>query len=151
MGSGGDEPLLLLRAGGRLCALPLRHVVEVMRPLPVIPLTDSSSFVLGVAVVRGEPTPVVGLGVLLGAGDSVAGRFLSLRVDDRPVVLAVDAVLDVRSLPPAMLGDPPPLLQGASRDVVDAVAALDAELLLVLDEGRLLAESVLADDAPVVP
>jgi purine-binding chemotaxis protein CheW len=134
--------MLLFRAGGLLCGLPLAHVVETMRPLAVEAQAGSPEFVLGVTVVRGQPAPVVDVAALLGAEGPATTRFVALRVGGRPVVLAVDAVVDVRELPIGSMPAPPPLLQSAHHDVVAAMGSLDAELLLVLDEARLLPESV---------
>ena len=41
------------------CALPLEHVSETMRPLPVEPIAGVISPVAGVAIIRGGPVPVV--------------------------------------------------------------------------------------------
>jgi purine-binding chemotaxis protein CheW len=60
---------LLCRGSSRLCALPLDSVAETMRPLPIEVLPGCPPFVRGVAVIRGRPTPVADLGVLLGAAD----------------------------------------------------------------------------------
>jgi purine-binding chemotaxis protein CheW len=134
---------LLARTRTRLCAIPLAHVVEVMRPLPVTPLSGSPGCVLGLALVRGAPTPVVDLGSLLfGAEPAEAARFVSLRLGEaRGAVLALEQVLGVGALPESGTALPP-LLAGASADAVAAVARLDAELLLVLEAARTVPNEV---------
>ncbi|MFL5302954.1 MAG: chemotaxis protein CheW, partial [Anaeromyxobacteraceae bacterium] len=63
--TGPSRPnVLLVRAGSRLCALPLACVVETLRPLHTSPLAGTPACVSGVAVVRGAPTPVVDLDAL---------------------------------------------------------------------------------------
>jgi len=57
---------LLCHVGSFVCALPVEHVVEIMRPLPIRHLEDVPPFVLGVALVRGAPAPVVDVARLLG-------------------------------------------------------------------------------------
>ena len=75
--AGADrQPALLVRAAGRLCAVPIAHVVEVMRALPVEPIPGAPSFVPGLAIIRGAPMPVVDLGLLTG-GRSASGRLRS--------------------------------------------------------------------------
>lgn len=135
---------LLCRVGTRLCALPLDHVVETMRPLPVEAMADAPGFVLGLSIIRGAPVPVVDGAALVGAGTSQPTRFVTVTTNDRQVALAVDAVLGVRALPADSLLDLPPLLRDADPDVVSAIGVLDAELLLVLRRGRLVPESVWA-------
>jgi purine-binding chemotaxis protein CheW len=59
---------LVFRCGAHTVALPLEQAVEVMRPLPIVPLAGAPEFVLGLAVVRGAPTPVVAVERLLTGG-----------------------------------------------------------------------------------
>lgn len=128
---------LLMRTRSLTCAVPLPHVVETLRPLPLEPLASPPPFVLGLSVIRGAPVPVVDLGRLLGAaGAPLPVRFVVLRVAGRRVALAVEGVLGVRELDPARLQDLPPLLSGAEAGAVEAVAAHDAHLLVVLRAAR---------------
>lgn len=124
---------LLVRAGRTLCALPLGYVIETMRPLPIEPLCGLPSFVRGVSVIRGVPTPVVDLAMLcgLGDGDNVT-RFVTVRLGERCVAVAVGAVFGVRMLERSQWSELQPLLAHAGQDVVDALGTLDAQLLLVL-------------------
>jgi len=120
-----------------------------MRPLPVEPLSGTPPFVLGLATIRGFPTPVVDVGRLLGPSESsftpaLSGslaRFVSIELGERTAALAVDAVLGVRSVPSGVLVNIPPLLQDACASVVSVVGALDARLLLVLEVARLVPDS----------
>ncbi len=129
---------LVVRVRARVCAVPLTHVVETMRPLPVEAVAGMPSFVRGVSIIRGLPTPIVDLGVVLGVphcgGGSGAERVVTLRLGDRQVALSVDSVLGVRDLDLSKLQQLPPLLQGASSDVIEAIGTLDEQFLLVLRE-----------------
>ena len=110
-----------------------------MRPLPVSPVRQSQRFVTGLARIRGAPVPVVDACLLLGAGGpGGAGRFVLLRVGERRVALAVEDVVGVRWMPAEPLARLPPLLGEASHEAVAAIAALDGQLLLVLDAVGLL-------------
>lgn len=134
---------LLCRVGVRLCALPLEHVVETMRPLPIEALPGAPPFVRGVSMIRGIPVPVVDAGALLDSGDPPKPtRFVSLKAGHRHVILAVEEVLGVRALPTAALRDLPPLLSAAGAGVVSAIGVLDSALLLVLQAARLVPEWV---------
>lgn len=136
---------LLCLARQRLCALPLDALVETMRPLPVTPLAGAPAFVCGVARIRGAPVPVVDVGALLGAPEPPqATRFVTLRVGERRVALALEAVLGFRELASESLTALPPLLRHVSEDVVSALTTLDAELLLVLEATRLVPQSLWA-------
>jgi purine-binding chemotaxis protein CheW len=140
---GAGDRWLVVRAGSRLCALPVRDVVETMRPLPVEPVAGAPSFVRGIAVVRGEPVPVVDLGALLGdSGEPDLTRFVTLRVASRRVALAVEAVLGLRDVETRVAREVPPLLRDVESDGIAAVAVLDGELLLVLRAARLVPEEL---------
>jgi purine-binding chemotaxis protein CheW len=133
---------LIVGVKGRLCAVPLTHVIEIMRPLSVEPISDVPLFVQGISIIRGIPTPVVDLGALLGMPNGVADRFVTLRVGERQVALSVDSVLGVRELDVSKMGELPPLLQGSSKNAIDAMGMLDEQLLVVLCAGWELPEEV---------
>lgn len=135
---------LLCRVGTRLCSLPLEHVVETMRPLPVEPLHGTPSFVCGLAIIRGVPVPVVDAGRLLGTAAAQPARFVTLKISNRRVALAVDRVLCVSTLPAGSLAELPPLLRETDAEVVSEIGVLDAELLLVLRSARLVPENLWA-------
>jgi len=138
--------MVFCRARGRLCALPLTHVAETMRPLPIEPFGGAPAFVKGVSIVRGEPLPIVDLGALLGLeGEAAPSRLLTLRVGERHLALAVEAVLGIREVDTSVLEDVPPLLGDGVSDMVATLSALEGELLLVLRAGRLLPESMWAE------
>ena len=129
---------LLCRLGNHLCALPLAHVTEIMRPLPIEPIGGAPHFVLGLAIVRGAPIPVVSTALLVGERGNETQRWVTLQVGGRNVVLAVDSVLGVSTLDAALDNELPPLLKDAASEVVLAIGTLDAELLLFLNAARIV-------------
>jgi purine-binding chemotaxis protein CheW len=136
--------VLLFRAGTRLCAIAVAHVEEAMRPLPCEPLPGLPPFVRGVSIVRGRPTPIVDLRVLLGDHEpSSPRRLVILRTDGaRRVGLLVDEVLGIRGDQGLSAGDLPPLLADAATAIVESLARLDGELLTVLRTGSLVPAEV---------
>jgi purine-binding chemotaxis protein CheW len=126
-----------------MCALPIANVEETMRPLPIELLPGLPPFVLGLSMVRGTPIPVVDTGLLIAMAptDLRAARFVTIRVGSHRASLAVDGVIGVRDLASASVQELPPLLHDA-RDLVEAIGATDAELLLVLQSARMVPESV---------
>jgi purine-binding chemotaxis protein CheW len=145
-----NDRFLLCRIGSLIGALALKDVRETMRPLPIEPLIGTPPFVLGLAIIRGFPTPVVDSGRLIAPStlpsaqivSPSTARFVSLKLGERTAALAVDAVLDIRSLPAEMLSNIPPLLRGGDARLVSVIGALDAQLLLVLEAARLVPDSV---------
>jgi purine-binding chemotaxis protein CheW len=129
---------LAVRAGGRICLIPLPLVVEVMRPLDLVPLAGAPDFVTGVSIVRGEPLPVVDARLLLGQeAVDPPRRLVTLRCQDRAVALAVDEVAGVQPMSERDVRILPPLLQGL-REVSERLGVLDGQLLTVLDAARVV-------------
>jgi len=134
---------LLCRMRSHLCALPLEHVEETMRPMAVTSLAGSPSFLLGMSVIRGTAIPVVDVGALLGSHEPPEPtRFVTLKTEEKRVALAVEQVIGIRELTAVSLQDLPSLLRTANADMVAAVGTLDSELLLVLQTARMVPETV---------
>ena len=138
------SPVFVVMVGARACAFPLHHVAEAMRPLPIKPVAGTPSFVRGVSVIRGIPTPVVDLKALLDNSENSAsyGRFVTLKLGDRQVVIGVDSVVGLRNLDSSQLGELPPLLRDVTADLIESFGNRDAQLLLVLRAAHIVPEEV---------
>jgi purine-binding chemotaxis protein CheW len=135
---------LMCRIDDRFLAVPLIHVVETMRPLPLRPVPDVPPFVLGVSVIRGTVVPVLDVGSVLGAPVGRVSRLVTITLEDRLVALAVESVMGIRTLDDTTLIDIPPLLGALDRAVLSAIGTLDSGLLLVLGATRLLSDEIWA-------
>lgn len=141
--SASSNPILLCRSGPGLYALPLAHVRETMRALPLNPVPAMPDFLLGLAMIRGVAVPVLDCARLVGAAAPArVARFVTLALGERQLALAVDAVVGVRQLPAAEMKQIAPLLEGADPGLVQSIATLDAELLLVLRASRMVPETM---------
>ncbi|HLX63898.1 MAG TPA: chemotaxis protein CheW [Planctomycetota bacterium] len=151
-----NGPCLLARAAGRLCALPLANVFEVMRPLPIEPFPAMPPSVLGLSTIRGTPLPVVDLAQLVEPRPPVSGdashgapetrltlsgrRFITIRTNDasRIFALSVEAIERVGQLSGAAWESLPPLLNAGHSETIDAIGTLDMRVLLLLKASRLI-------------
>jgi purine-binding chemotaxis protein CheW len=134
---------VLCRVNSSICAVPAEHVSEALRPLPATPLGGVSPFVLGVAIFRGAPTPVIDAAKLVDGTDTVkAARYLAIRIGDRRALLAVGDVLGIRALSPESIHDLPPLLHTRDREAIDGIGTLDGDLLVVLAAARSVPNAV---------
>jgi purine-binding chemotaxis protein CheW len=111
---------LVCRAGTHLCAMPLRHVVEVMRILPTRLLAGVPPYVRGVSIIRGSPVPVVDTGWLMGGQATRSERLVAITTGGRNVALAVEAVIGIRSISEDTSDALPALLRNAATDMVAA-------------------------------
>jgi purine-binding chemotaxis protein CheW len=145
-----DRSMLICRVDSCLYGLPLDHVIETMRPLPVEPLAGAPDFVLGLSMVRGEPVPVLDASRLFGTSTGTSRRLVSIDTNGRHMALAVDSVVGIRKVGSDTLQDLSPVLECTCSDAVRSLAPLDAELLRVLEETRLVPDSVweLLDRSP---
>ncbi len=145
-------PMLVFRTASHCCAIPGVQVAEVMRPLPLQPLPGAPHCVLGVAVIRARPVPVLSLARLLTGGtDETITRFITVRIGassvsgrdagPRLVALAVARVVGLRDFPQDRLSELPPLLAEAGHAAVSALELLDGGLMLQLQLGRVLPEA----------
>ena len=141
---GGPAKALIVAVENRVCAVPLQHVIETMRPLPIEIIADVPSFVLGVAIIRGIPTPVVDLGAVLGlSSHSPTERFVTVRAGDKQVALSVSAVLGIRNFEELSTAkELPPLLQGAARNAIETMGILDEHFLMVLQAAWKLPDEI---------
>lgn len=131
---------LVFTVGGRRCALPVEHVLETMRMLPIVPLDGMPAGVAGVAVVRGSRTPVVDLTAIL-ATHTTPRRMVTVRTGSGMAALAVDEIEGLESFPPDTLDTRPSLLTGEGDTMFTALAVRDRALVLVLDAARVLPEA----------
>jgi purine-binding chemotaxis protein CheW len=137
--------ILICEAGARRCALRLDAVIETMRPLATQPVESDFAWLTGVALVRGQPCPVLDLSLLLGEPAPVT-RWVTARVGqagERVVALAVSRVDGVSGLPASDLEAAPPLLS-ASSEALQALAVHDGHLLSLLSTASLLKEEAWA-------
>ena len=140
------KSVLVVVAQGKRYALPLDHVIETMRPLPIEPVANAAHYVVGVSIIRGLPVPVVDLGGLLAPVGTLShpahARFVMVRAGARHVALAVESVIGVRRLEAGRLHDLPPLLRASLPASIASLGVPDRELLAVLDGGCLVPDEV---------
>ena len=128
----GGQYRLLFRAGAQLCAVPISHVIEVMRGLPIKPVARGPPYVRGLCIIRGAPVLVVDTGLLVSNRATACERLITVRTGSRTVALAAEAVLGIWAIGADKLGPLPPLLGDGATDTIAALGLLDAELLLLL-------------------
>jgi purine-binding chemotaxis protein CheW len=138
------KPVFVVMVGAHACAFPLHYVVETMRPLPIKHLAGTPGFVRGLSIIRGTPTPVIDLKALLENCENCPsyGCFVSLKLDDRRVVIGVDSVVGLINLHSVQLAELPPLLKDVSANLIESFASLDSKLLLLLRAVRLVPDEV---------
>ena len=129
--------------GGRIYALDIANVREVVRWQAVTPLPGAPELIEGVIDLRGTVVPIVDLGRALGV-DPVRGgaraRIAVAEVDGLVVGFAVDAATGVMAVDPNLLDVPPALASAPTDPTTCAVIRREGgEPIPLLSLERLLA------------
>lgn len=143
--SGSLVNLACFEVKGRVYALDVAHVREIVRTQEITPLPMSPALIEGVVELRDGVVPVIDLGRALGGErcelDHEA-RIAVLEIDGLVLGLLVERASDVLSLDPVSLEDPPSLATQAGYEAVRAVVRRpEARPVLVLSLDHIL-ESV---------
>jgi purine-binding chemotaxis protein CheW len=143
--------------GGRVIAIDVVNVREVVRWQPVTPLPKSPSLIDGVVDLRGALVPVVDLGRALNerkVEPSSATRIVVTETNGLIVGLMVDSAIEVLQVSAASMEDPPLLATHAGYEAVRAVIRRpDSEPIVVLSLEYLIESvyrSVLTDHEDAV-
>ena len=143
----GAEPapehrFMLVSTGGKLFALGLDRIREVVTARPFTPLPGSPAWVCGVVNIRGQIVTVVDLSTRLRLGTAIdrgSRRVVVVRCGERDAGIAVDDVLRIlrvrsNALEPLERAEVPSggasFLTHAGRTDRDAYVTLDTDALL---------------------
>jgi purine-binding chemotaxis protein CheW len=142
--TGDTMAVLVCRVHALHCAIPAAWVTEVMRGLATNPFSGMPACMLGLAIIRGVPAPVVDAGTLLSGANSTGAYFVTIDVGGRTIALAVDQLIGLRRIAEDAFEPLPSLLKNGADDAVAAIRARDGELLLLLDAARLVPPHLLS-------
>ncbi len=127
---------------GRIYAMDVTQVREVVRWQTVTPLPNAPELIEGVIDLRGSVVPVVDLGRALGGSGIEASnraRIVVTDVDGLSVGLSVEAAIEVLPVELTALEDPPALATQAGYGTTRAIIRReDQEPIMVLSLEHLL-------------
>jgi purine-binding chemotaxis protein CheW len=132
--------LLCFKLGSQRCAIEMRFVNEVQKPMPITRLPGAPAHLLGITSLRGEILPVFDVRELLHAGNAEraeSARVLVLGETGPDVCVTVDAVYEIRVLAADSVLDSSQSRFGVSAGYLRGVTS---DALVVLDAAALLAD-----------
>ena len=135
-----DRTWVGFEVGGVAYALPIQHVREIIRPLPMQVLPHASETVIGVIDHRGDVVPIVDLRLRFRAKSSAASshtRWVIANWQGRLTGLAVDRVTEVFSLNQAEARPVPDLGHGQDVHGITAAYSYAGRLVFTLDIQRI--------------
>ncbi|WP_437227079.1 chemotaxis protein CheW [Planctomicrobium sp. SH661] len=143
---------LSVRIGGILHAIPIESIEEVLPALPIEPISQLPSFVIGVVFVRGHLIPVLSGVERLGLGTrnaAIEPQLVCLRLRDRLFGLEVDEAIDLIELPFQNRLSASEL--GASQRFLSSIVDHAGQVFRILDPTQLLQPNefhLVASEAP---
>jgi len=130
--------LALVRMGGRPCAIPCEHIVEIAPRVLLDKLPDGPPQVLGVINLRGKVVPVVDVRLKVANLEDRSlppyQHLVIVQAGGRQIGLAVDEVVEVRTVASSEVEKPTELAGAAGPGVV----RIDRELVLVVSPNDVL-------------
>ena len=131
-------PLANTRVDGHelLCGLSVAQVVEILEPLPIIPVPFAPSHVAGFVMWREQPLPVLQLSLSLGVVDAVTtSRMMIVRQGREFLALLTSQAMKARRLP--LPHQPCPTPTGLDSAAILGTFQSDSEVLVVPNLSRL--------------
>jgi purine-binding chemotaxis protein CheW len=125
--------------GGVAYALPIQHIREIIRPLPMQVLPHASATVIGVIDHRGDVVPIVDLRLRFFAQSTAQlshTRWVIAKWEGRLIGLVVDRVFEVFSLSEADARPVPDLGYGPEVHGITAAYSHAGRLVFTLDIKR---------------
>ena len=149
-GGDAERQLVVFTLHGEQFAVPIETVREIVRYTRPAASAAASGLIRGMISLRGAVVPVADLSDRLGHGPHTGedAQIVVLELRDGPLGLIVDHVKGVQRVPSARINPTP--VPGAEQGFGDEIAAIDDELVLLLDPERVLG-SLLRRPAPRAP
>ena len=132
---------LRLRVHQQDYAVELLKVQEVLLPVEVLPMRDTDPAILGIMNLRGVVVPVLDLGLWLGLEEveaSPQARYVVLEQNADCIALKVSAVLDVHAIADGQIEPPEHTLAAPGAGMLQGVARLSSQPVILLDAAGLL-------------
>ena len=134
---------VIFRIDSQRYALPLDHVVRVLRMVAITPVPEMPEWVLGIINMAGQTLPVLDPRRLFSQKNQdpeLQDRILILQVQEQTVAVVVDEVLSILEFTSEQIEAPPPALSHSL--ALAATIQQDDALVMVLDVYRLLPEKI---------
>lgn len=133
--------LVSLRLGADRYAVPITSVREIQRVGAITPVSTAPAFVRGVINLRGVILAVLDLRVFFGLEPGPLGeraRILIAEGAGQVVGILVEEVTEIVDVPAAQVKPPLPSAKGIAEDYVAGIAALGAQMVVLIDLEKVL-------------
>jgi purine-binding chemotaxis protein CheW len=150
-GAATARQVLTFALGDEVYGVDILRLKEIRGWSPVTRLPQSPPAVLGVLNLRGVVVPVIDLRVRFGLPAAAFTAItvvivLSLHTErgDREYGIVVDRVMDVLDIAPGQVKPTPDTAASVAGDVIEGIAAVGDQMLILLDAERLVLREPIA-------
>lgn len=137
-----DDMYLTFSVAGEEYGIGIGYVTEIAGMQKVMEVPDVPAFIKGVINLRGKVVPVMDVRLRFSMEWKAYTErtvIIVLDVDGAPVGLAVDAVSDVREIPPANIDNPPRFGGGREgKGVIRGLGKKDGKVAILIDTPSLV-------------
>lgn len=133
--------VVVFQIGKELYSIGINSIHEIVRIPCVTEVPDAPAFLEGVINLRGRVIPVIDLRKKLGLPAAEWNKSTRVLITENAgalVGLLVDAVSEVKKLPPESVEAPPEMIAAVGIEYITGVAKIDEVLIILLDLGKVL-------------
>ncbi|MDO7788336.1 chemotaxis protein CheW [Desulforamulus aquiferis] len=141
--SAQEEQVVVFQLMEQIYGIDINSVFEIIRMESITKIPRTPHFVEGVINLRGRIIPVIDLTNRFGLGVSErtqASRIIIVEVSEQKIGMIVDSVQEVLRIPVSSIEPPPPVVNGIDAAYLRGIAILEARLVILLDQNRVLME-----------
>ncbi len=145
-----QREFITFEVGGQLFGLDIMAIREIRAWTPVTKLPRVPNYVAGVVNLRGTVLPVVDLAARLGWQETVATprhAIIVTQVQGQARGLIVDSVSDIVTIAADALQAPPSTSSDGIVPYIEGLAAIDDQMVMILDLARLNSDVALPEAA----
>lgn len=145
-----QREFITFEVGGQLFGMDIMAIREIRAWTPVTKLPRVPHYVAGVVNLRGTVLPVVDLAARLGWRETEATprhAIIVTQVGGQARDLIVDTVSDIVTIAAAALQPPPTTSIDGVVPFIEGLAAIDEQMVMVLDLDKLNADDTLREAA----
>jgi purine-binding chemotaxis protein CheW len=120
-------------------AFEISQVERIMRYVVPTPLPKAADFLEGIIPYAEDLVPVVDMRKRLSVAAEIGdeSRLIIIRVDEHPVAVLVDQVLDVHRVDVAAIKAPPKMVRGLAAQYIAGMLTHGSDTVVMLNAGKL--------------
>jgi len=120
-------------------AFEISQVERIMRYVAPTPLPKAAAFLEGVVPYADDLVPVVDMRKRLSVAPEIGeeSRLIIIRLDEHPVAVLVDQVLDVHRVDVASINPPPKMVRGLAAQYIAGMLMRDSDTVVMLNAVKL--------------